>query len=173
MITWGARWSGALVLLAAVGTFSVTRTWSTASGSRIPDVTDVSAGQTPDSATAIALRAAGVHGFAGSSLLAAGSGLFAIALWRLSPRYRPRAAGYLSIFLGGWGTAVTAVFLLGGSDRVAAFGSDVEVQQATIVDTTWPWVTLTCFALCCAVGVMLIPATPPPSVAAERLSTGD
>ncbi|MBE7159775.1 MAG: hypothetical protein INR72_00915 [Williamsia herbipolensis] len=155
-----ARWSIALLLVATVATFSVTRTWTTASGSRVPDVTDVTAGQTPDSAATIGLRAAGVHGFSGASLLATGAALALIALWALSPTYRPRVAGYASILLGGWGIAVTIAFLLGAPDRVAAFGSDVEVRQATIADTDWPWVGLVCFALCCGVGVMLAAAAP-------------
>lgn len=147
-----------VLLLMAVGALaSVSMTWVRASGSRIPDVADVAAAQADRPGVVEQVRASGT-GVGGGAVLVGVSCLLAVlALWRVSPAYRAKWAGYATIVGAAVAGATVLWFVLDGRRAAAAVSRSMDVQTASVQVTPWPWVALAMFAAACAVGVALVP----------------
>lgn len=147
----------ALLLLAIGSATTVLCVWARGTGSRVPDSADIAQAEVDRAGGAEELSAVGAHTGAGAVLLTLAFALMAVALWRLSPRYRPAVAGYVTIGCGFVGILGVLWFVLDADHRLSAFGSSVQMQSDTVQVSVWPWVTLGCFAAACAVGVALVP----------------
>lgn len=150
--------AGALVPGAAVAAAAaLLLPWARVTGSSIPDTADPAQEQVARAGAPQEFTARGASGTVGALLLVVCCALVAVALWRLSPSYRPYAAGYLVIIGAALGGAAALWFLLDEQRREELFGSSVLLQADTMAVTVWPWVTLVCFAVAGAAGVLLVP----------------
>ena len=151
------RASTLLLVTAVAAAATVLLPWAHATGSTVPDSAELTAEQAEQAGAAQEFTGHGAAGALGAVLLVLAGLLVAVALWRLSPKYRPAAAGYLSIVVALLGVAGTLWFLLDEQPRAGVFASSVQLQADTVSITVWPWLTLACFALACVPAVLLVP----------------
>ncbi len=153
----------ALLLLAAGSATTVMCVWARGFGSRVPDSADIGREEVSKAGSPEELSAVGAQSDMGAVLLVLAATLMAVALWRLSPKYRPVVAGYVTIGCGLAGVTAALWFVLDGGRQLAAFGSSMQMQSDTVEVTVWPWVTIACFGAACLVGVVLVPGRPTPT----------
>lgn len=151
------RLAAALGIAALLAALTTLATWVLAIGSPVPSTLDVTQADVTRAGSPENLSAAGTSTASGAIALGLACVLGVVALWSVSPSYRPGRAGYTTILVSASGIAAVLWLIVDAASRTESFGSSVDVQTDTITLTVWPWATLGCFALTCVLGVLLVP----------------
>ncbi|HEY9311268.1 hypothetical protein [Williamsia sp.] len=167
-----SRRSIALLGVAALTAVTVSMTWVRAEGSPVPSTADISRAEVDRAGASETIHASGLSTTAGVVLLTLACALSALALWCVSPSYRPAWAGYLTITLSAMGIATVLWFTGDEQHSLAALAGSADINSDSVQLSSWPWATLCCLATACVLGILLVPHAEHSEDLRPRTSTG-